>query len=235
MKNFLKISRILFVGFLVFLANSVFAQLSMPGAGSSSVGLGGNAPAANSNIKEGVDYRVLPTAQPVETKGKVEVIEFFWYGCPHCFDFDPELQAWVKKQNRDVVFKRVPIAFREDFLAHSQIFYALESLGKEPAFTPKIFNAINVGHKQLTKEAEISDWMASQGLDPKAFMAAYKSFSVVTKAKSANKIGEAFRIDGVPTIAIGGKYITSPSIAGTKARALETMDFLVTKARKELR
>ena len=235
MKNFLKISQITLIGCLVFLINSAFAQLSMPGAGSSPVGLGGNAPAANSNFKEGVDYRVLPTAQPVETKGKVEVIEFFWYGCPHCFDFDPELQAWVKKQNRDVVFKRVPIAFREDFLAHSQIFYALESLGKEQAMTPKIFNAIHVGHKQLTKEAEISDWMASQGVDAKVFMAAYKSFSVVTKAKSANKIGEAFRIDGVPTIAIGGKYITSPSIAGTKARALETMDYLVTKARKELR
>lgn len=235
MKNRLKITFGVWFALLTLFANLSFAQLSMPGSGSSSVGLGGSAPSSNSSFKEGVDYRVLPTAQPVETKGKVEVIEFFWYGCPHCFDFDPELQAWVKKQNRDVIFKRVPIAFREDFLAHSQIFYALESMGKEQALTPKVFNAIHVAHKQLTKEAEISDWMASQGVDAKAFMTAYKSFSVVTKAKAANKIGEAFRIDGVPTIAIGGKYITSPSIAGTKARAIETMDFLVARARKELR
>jgi len=81
-------------------------------------------------IEPGFDYRILPVAQPLDTKGKVEVIEFFWYGCPHCFDFDPEIMAWEKRQAKDVVFRQVPIAFREELMPHSQLFYALEALGK---------------------------------------------------------------------------------------------------------
>ena len=91
----------------------------------------------------------------------------------------------------------------------------------------------HVEHRQLLKEAEISEWVAKQGVDVNAFMTAYKSFSVLTKAKSANKIGESYRIDGVPTVAIDGKYLTSPSIAGSKDNAIEAMDFLVAKARRE--
>lgn len=211
-------------------ATTVFAQLSLPSTpAAASTGL--NQVAATP--REGVDFRVLPVAQPTESKGKVEVIEFFWYGCPHCADFDPDLQAWVKSQGKNIVFKRVPIAFREDFLPHSQMFYAFEAIGKGDAYTSKVLNAIHVEHKSLLKENDISDWVASQGIDAKAFMTAYKSFGVITKAKAANKIGEAYRIDGVPTVAIQGKYETSPSIAGNKAKALATMDYLVAKARKE--
>jgi len=79
-------------------------------------------------VEEGFDYRVLPIAQPIDVKGKVEVIEFFWYGCPHCFEFEPDLKAWLKRQNKDVVFKKVPIAFRDELMPHSLLFYALESL-----------------------------------------------------------------------------------------------------------
>ena len=211
-------------------ATTVFAQLSLPSA-PAPANTGLNQVAATP--REGVDFRVLPVAQPTESKGKVEVIEFFWYGCPHCAEFDPDLQAWVKKQGKDVVFKRVPIAFREDFLPHSQMFYAFEAIGKGDAYTTKVLNAIHVEHKSLLKENDISDWVTSQGLDAKAFMKAYSSFGVITKAKAANKIGEAYRIDGVPTVAIQGKYETSPSIAGNKAKALATMDYLVARARKE--
>lgn len=208
-----------------------FAQLSLPSAPAPANNAGANQVTATP--REGVDFRVLPVAQPTEAKGKVEVIEFFWYGCPHCSEFDPDLQAWVKKQGKDIVFKRVPIAFREDFLPHSQMFYAFEAIGKGDSYTSKVLNAIHVEHKSLLKENEISDWVASQGIDAKAFMKAYSSFGVITKAKAANKIGEAYRIDGVPTVAIQGKYETSPSIAGSKAKALATMDYLVSRARKE--
>ena len=190
--------------------------------------------ATQDSIRDGVEYRTLSAAQALETKGKIEVLEFFWYGCPHCHDFDPDLQAWVKRQGKDVVFKRVPVAFRDDFLPHSQIFYAFEELGKGDAYTSKVMNAIHVQRKQLLKESEISEWVATQqGVDAKAFMLAFKSFGVITKAKAANQKGSAFRIDGVPTVVIQGKYMTSPSIAGTTAKAFETMDFLVAKARKE--
>ena len=99
-------------------------------------------------IEEGFDYRTLPVAQVVEQKGKVEVLEFFWYGCPHCHDFEPELSAWIKRQSKDVVVRKVPVAFRDDLLIHSQLFYALESLGRSDLHA-KVMDAMHVSKKKL--------------------------------------------------------------------------------------
>jgi thiol:disulfide interchange protein DsbA len=186
-------------------------------------------------IEEGFDYRVLPIAQAIEAKGKIEVVEFFWYGCPHCHDFEPQLDAWVKRQAKDVSVKKVPVAFRDDLLSHSQLFYALESLGKSNLHA-KVMEVMHVGKRKLITEPEIADWAVSQGIDRETFLKAFKSFTVTSKARAANQIAQAYRIDGVPTVAVQGKYITSPSItAGSKARAIEAMDHLVSKVRKEKR
>ena len=184
-------------------------------------------------VEEGFDYRVLPIAQAVDAKGKVEVIEFFWYGCPHCYEFEPELKTWLKRQNKDVSFKKVPIAFREELMPHSLLFYALESLGKGDALNDKVMFAMHRENKRLLNENEIADWVAAQGVDRNAFLAAYRSFAVLSKARAANQLGNAYRIDGVPTVAVQGKYITSPSIAGSRAKAINVMDFLVDKVRKD--
>ena len=201
---------------------TVFALLS----------LSGFVAAQGQKIEEGFDYRILPIAQPVETKGKVEVIEFFWYGCPHCYDFEPELSSWVKRQPKDVVFKRVPVAFRDDFMPHSQLFYTLEAMGKGDALNEKVMYAMHKENKRLLTEPEIADCVASQGIDRNTFLAAYRSFAVISKARAAKQMAEAYRIDGVPTIVMQGKYVTSPSIAGTKAKAILVMDYLEEKIRK---
>ena len=201
---------------------TVFALLS----------LSGFVAAQGQKIEEGFDYRILPIVQPVETKGKVEVIEFFWYGCPHCYDFEPELSSWVKRQPKDVVFKRVPVAFRDDFMPHSQLFYALEAMGKGDALNEKVMYAMHKENKRLLTEPEIADWVASQGIDRNTFLATYRSFAVISKARAAKQMAEAYRIDGVPTIVMQGKYVTSPSIAGTKAKAILVMDYLEEKIRK---
>lgn len=199
------------------------------------LGLAGVVFAQSRPIEEGFDYRVLPTAQAIEVKGKVEVLEFFWYGCPHCHDFEPQLDAWVKRQAKDVVVRKVPVAFRDDLLPHSQLFYALESLGKSELHA-KVMDAIHVGKKKLLAEAEITDWVASQGVNREAFTKAFRSFTVISKARAANQMAQSYRIDGVPTVAIQGRYITSPSITGgSKARAIDVMEHLVNKARKEKR
>ena len=184
-------------------------------------------------VEEGFDYRVLPITQPIDAKGKVEVIEFFWYGCPHCYEFEPELKGWIKRQNKDVVFKKVPIAFREELMPHSQLFYALEALGKGDTLNDKVMFAMHRENKRLLNENEIADWVAAQGVDRNAFLAAYRSFAVLSKARAANQLGNTYRIDGVPTVAVQGKYITSPSIAGSRAKAVNIMDFLVNKVRKD--
>ena len=188
---------------------------------------------SSGKIEEGFDYRVLPIAQPVASKGKVEVIEFFWYGCPHCYDFEPEISAWVKRQGKDVTFRRVPVAFRDDLLPHTQLFYALEAMGKADALNEKVMFAIHKQNKKLLTESEIADWVASQGIDRNTFLATYRSFAVVSKAKASNTIAEAYRIDGVPTVVIQGKYMTSPSIATSKAKAIAVMDYLVEKVHKD--
>lgn len=195
--------------------------------------LSGAVLAQGQKIEEGFDYRILPIPQPVETKGKVEAIEFFWYGCPHCYDFEPELISWVKRQPKDVVFKRVPVAFRDDFMPHSQLFYTLEALGKGDALHEKVMYAMHKENKRLLTESEIADWAAAQGIDRNTFLATYRSFAVTSKARAARQLADAYRIDGVPTIVMQGKYVTSPSIAGTKAKAIGVMDFLEEKIRKD--
>ena len=130
-------------------------------------------------VEEGFDYRVLPITQPIDAKGKVEVIEFFWYGCPHCYDFEPELNAWLKRQPKDVTFRKVPVAFRDDFMPHSQLFYALEAMGKGEAMNDKVMYAMHKENKRLMTENEIADWVASQGIDRNTFLAAYRSFAVI--------------------------------------------------------
>jgi thiol:disulfide interchange protein DsbA len=189
--------------------------------------------AQSPKIEEGFDYRTLPLAQPVDSKGKVEVIEFFWYGCPHCYDFEPELSAWVKRQPKDVVFRRVPVAFRDDFMPHSQLFYTLEAMGKSDAMNEKVMSAIHKENKRLMTENEIADWIASQGIDRNTFLATYRSFAIVSKARAARQTAEAYRIDGVPTVVMQGRYVTSPSIAGTKAKSLAVMDYLEQKIRAD--
>ena len=189
--------------------------------------------AQSPKIEEGFDYRILPIPQPVEAKGKVEVIEFFWYGCPHCYDFEPELNAWLKRQAKDVTFRKVPVAFRDDFMPHSQLFYALESMGKGEAMNDKVMYAMHKENKRLMTENEIADWVASQGIDRNTFLAAYRSFAVVSKARAARQMADAYRIDGVPTIVMQGRYVTSPSIAGTKAKAIAVMEYLEQKIRKD--
>ena len=195
--------------------------------------LSGLASAQSTKIEEGFEYRVLPISQSVETKGKVEVIEFFWYGCPHCYDFEPDLSAWVKRQPKDVEFRRVPVAFREDFMPHNQLFYALQAMGKGDVLNEKVMNAMHKENKRLLTEPEIADWVASQGIDRNTFLATYRSFAVVSKSRAAKELADAYRIDGVPTVVMQGKYVTSPSIAGSKAKALLVMDYLEEKIRKD--
>jgi len=189
--------------------------------------------AQSPKIEEGFDYRILPTPQPVESKAKVEVIEFFWYGCPHCYDFEPELNAWLKRQPKDVIFRKVPVAFRDDFMPHSQLFYALEAMGKGDALNDKVMYAMHKENKRLITENEIADWVATQGIDRNTFLATYRSFAVVSKARAARQMADAYRIDGVPTVVMQGRYVTSPSIAGTKAKAISVMGHLEQKIRKD--
>ncbi len=183
---------------------------------------------------EGRHYVRLATPQPVlAPAGKIEVVEFFWYGCPHCNDFEPVLEPWVKKLPGDVAFRRAPVAFRDEpFGAHQRIYYALEAMGQVDAMHRKVFYAIHNDRARLDKPADIAAFMAKNGIDAAKFTDAYNSFSVQTKCRQAKALSEAYRIDGVPAIGIHGRYYTSPSLAGTPEQALKVTDLLIDRARK---
>lgn len=191
----------------------------------------------------GADYRTLDKPQQAEAGKKIEVIEFFWYSCPHCNAFEPSLADWVKKQGDNISFKRVPIAFRPSFEPEQRLYYALEALGKSEELQRKIFSAIHNDRASLTTEGAITDFVVKQGIDKAKFSDLYNSFSVQTKVRRAVQLQEAFKVDGVPMLAVDGRYLTSPSIVGTsignqpepvlQSSTLQVMDWLIAKVQKE--
>ncbi len=201
--------------------------------------------ASPANPVEGTDYRLLKVQQQTDAGKKVEVTEFFWYACPHCFAFEPDLVAWVAKQGDNIVFKRVPVAFSPSFVPQQKLYYTLDVMGKLGDMHKKIFNAIHVGRKRLDTDAAILEFVESQGIDKAKFVDIYNSFGVQSKVSRVPKMQEAYGIDGVPMIAIDGRFMTSPSIVGQPpnmhgkseaelhAVTLQVMDSLVAKVAKE--
>ena len=186
---------------------------------------------AQGGLVEGNDYKRV--AQPVPVAGdKVEVVEFFGYWCPHCHAFEPALDAWVKKLPASVNFKRMPVAFNAAQEPAQRLYFAIEALGLVDSLHRKVFAAMHVEHKRLDKDAEISEFASKNGVDPAKLLDAMKSFSVATKVRQARQLSEAYRIEGVPTLGIHGRFMTSPSIAGSQERALAVADALILQARK---
>ena len=172
---------------------------SLLGSGAGLAAFGWQAPArAQGSPVEGTHYVRLSQPVPAGPAGKIEVIEFFWYGCPHCNAFEATLEPWVKQLPADVAFHRVPVAFSaEPFVAHQRIFYALDSLSLVPAMHRKVFYAIHNDRMRLDKPADISAFMARNGVDAAKFMEAFDSFAVQAKAKQATQQAAAYKIDGL--------------------------------------
>ncbi len=197
-----------------------------------------SATAAPNAPVEGEEYTRLSQPVPTDTGKKVEVLEFFWYNCPHCFQFEPYLADWVKKQGDRIVMKRVPVGFRESFVPQQKLYYTLEAMNRFDLHRA-VFDAIHAGRQKLDREEQIMAFIEKQGVDMKKFTDTYNSFTVQSKVNRVRQLQEIFRIDGVPTVVIDGQYITSPSIVGQTMRGaseaqmnaatLQVMDALVAK------
>ena len=180
---------------------------------------------------EGTHYVRL--SQPLSVPpGKIDVIEFFSYACPHCNAFEPALEAWVKKLSADVNFHRVPVAFLQNFENFQKLYYALEAMGQVDAMQRKVFAAVHVDRQRLDKPADIAALMTKNGIDGTKFLEVFNSFSVQTKARQAKQIVDGYKIDGVPAIGVHGRYYTSVSLAGSPERALAVTEFLIERSRK---
>ncbi|HQY28744.1 MAG TPA: thiol:disulfide interchange protein DsbA/DsbL [Burkholderiaceae bacterium] len=187
--------------------------------------------AAQATPRDGRDFRLVKPQQATEAPaGKIEVIEFFWYGCPHCNALEPVIKEWVAKLPADVAFRRVHVPFGDR--RHQQLFYTLEAMGKADALGDKVFHAIHVDRDRLDTVDRMTAMLSRHGVDRKQFTDTFESFAVRTKMRRATQVSEAYGVDGVPAMAVNGKYYTSPSMAGSNQAALRVMDALIAQERQ---
>ncbi|GKS93521.1 thiol:disulfide interchange protein DsbA/DsbL [Acidovorax sp. SUPP2825] len=184
-------------------------------------------------FKEGKDYVKLakPVASDVPA-GKVEVIEFFWYSCPHCNAFEPTLEAWLKAAPKDLVIRRMPVAFNSSFTPQQKLYFALESMGKVGDLHAKVFRAVHVEKQALNKDDLIFEWIGKQGVDVAKFKEAYNSFSVSNQLRKAAQLQEAYGVEGVPSMGVAGRYYTDGTMAGNMQGVLQVVEYLASTAAK---
>ena len=168
---------------------------------------------AQAAFRAGADYLPLKRPAPVDAPaGKVEVVEFFSYACPHCADFQPALDDWLKRKPKDADFRMIPMVFKESWKAPAKLFYTLEAMGALEKMHRKVYDAIHKENQQLFTDQAVIDWAAKQGLDKAKFEQIYNSFGIDTKVQRSVAMGRAYGVQFTPAIAVAGKYWTGPSM-----------------------
>jgi len=178
-------------------------------------------------------YSTLNPPQPTEGGGKIEVIEFFWYGCPHCYSIEPAVNAWLKTAPKDVVFRRVPAVPNESWGQMAGVFYTLEAMGVLDQMHLKVFDATHKDNFNLANKKIREEWLAKNGVDVAKYNDVEKSFTVASKIQRARQLTGAYRVDSVPRIIVNGKYYTSAEQAGGSGKLFPVVDQLIVMARKE--
>lgn len=182
---------------------------------------------------EGKDYKRLATPQPTENSDKTEVIEFFWYGCPHCNDLHPHLKSWLENKPDDVNFRYVPAIFRANWMPAAKTFYAMESLGLTRQLNDRLYQAIHRDKIDLSKEPTLFAWIEKQGIERGKFVNAYNSFTVQNQANRAAQMTKQYQITGVPALVVDGVYLTSGRLSGTPQDTIAVLNYLLDKVRQE--
>jgi protein dithiol oxidoreductase (disulfide-forming) len=180
---------------------------------------------------EGKDYTLVKPPVPAPAGGKIEVFEFFGYWCPHCNAFEPLLEAWAAKLPADVELRRVPVGWQAMHVPYQRLYYALEAMGQVPAIQRKVFHAIHEQDLRIVGDDDIAPFAAAIGVDAAKLTAAMKSATVAAKVKMANQLFKEAGVEGVPTLVIGGRYLTTPGKAGSQERVLQIADALIAEVR----
>ncbi len=183
----------------------------------------------------GTDYTVLKPEMPVETQGRIEVVEFFWYGCPACYKFEPLLEAWIAKLPADAQFRRVPAVFEDPRWGRdATIYYAFEALGLVEKLHRPMFDAIHRDRLRTDNAQALAEWVQRNGLDVKRFEDTTKSFGVQSRARRAAQLSASYRLEGVPTLAVHGRYTIRIEQGRTFEGMLATAEHLIGLTRKSL-
>jgi len=180
----------------------------------------------------GLDYTELKPAQPVEVQGKIEVLEFFWYGCPHCYTLEPLLEKWIPTLPADAHFRRLPAVLSPGWANEAAVFYAFEALGVLGRLHRPFFDAIHRDRLKTRDPVSFNDWLQKNGVNVKKFDEAMKSFGVQSKLRRATQVSAAYRIDGTPALAVNGRYTVSAEQGRTQQGMLAIAEHLIGVARK---
>ena len=178
-------------------------------------------------------FSKISPPQPTDGAGKVEVIEFFWYGCPHCYTLEPAVASFAKRAPADVAFKRVPAVPSDSWAEGARMFYTLEAMGKLDEYHQKVFDAIHKSNVNMSNKKMREEWLSKNGIDPAKYAEVEKSFTVATKVNRAKQLTYAYKVDSVPRVAVNGKYFTSAEQAGGVDRVFQIVDQLIGMSRKE--
>ena len=177
-------------------------------------------------------YEEIRPAQPTQVpEGKIEVVEVFWYGCPHCYDFEPYLKNWLENKPDDVVFRRLPGVLNKSWLPHAKAYFTAEKLGILADIHKPLFDALHKERKRIFTEDQLRDFFEDHGVDADKFDKIYNSDEIETKTKQAFFLARGYRLTGVPSVVVNGKYMTSGSLTGSFTNLLKTIDYLVEKER----
>lgn len=185
--------------------------------------------ADNKAPDEGIEYQLVTSPQPTNTTGKVEVVEFFWYGCGHCFMFEPHISGWLKKKPENVEFIRIPAALNPGWEIHARAYYTAEVLDALNKIHEPLFNAIHVEKRKLNDETALAAFFAEHGVPEADFRKTFHSFAVETKLRRAMSLAQRYGISGVPTIIVNGKYRTDAGMTGSYENLLQVMNYLIQK------
>lgn len=179
------------------------------------------------------DYALIEPAQATQAPGRIEVLEFFWFGCPHCADMHPRMQAWASQLPADVAFGLRPAVFRDSWVAGARLHHTLAALGELERRAEAVFEAVQLDEADIAQEAVLAKWVAAQGLDRERFFGLYHSDGVKARAAAAAQISKDYQLRGVPAFVVDGRYLTSNGFTGSASETLAVVDKLIEKVRRD--
>lgn len=187
---------------------------------------------AQQPVRADIDYRVIKP-QPVAVADRIEVIDFFWYGCPHCNNLQPALERWIGNKPADVLVRRIPVILRDSWAPHARIYYTLEALGQVERLHQRVYHGYHVEELHMSKPEVMSAWAQRNGIERERWEQAYNSPEVRRKVEEAARLTRAYQVTGTPSLVVNGRYLTSGNMAESLNRVVEIVDGLVHKMRSE--
>jgi thiol:disulfide interchange protein DsbA len=182
-------------------------------------------------LRAEIDYRVIPP-QPVQVASGIEVIDFFWYGCPYCNQLQPSLERWIKSKPADVTVRRIPVILRDSWAPHARIYYTLEALGEAERLHQRVYHGYHVEQLYMSKPEVMSEWAVRNGIDRARWDKAYASAGVRSKVEEAAKLTRAYGITGTPSLVVQGRYLTSGNMAESLDGVIPILDGMVRRVRE---